>query len=222
MKEHVLANEQSKLFSSSPKVSNAQEQAALPEFLFSYVNGKSTNCKPVNMRCGISLKHISFSLVFLEDSIRLQSGIALFWVLCVAFSCLIRNGKCDSGLASTNMSQMHSDEFAVDDCLQIGRQKEDFINPGAFKPISRRQNWQHYDWYKITLISYLLCLLRASYVLVPHSRSWKVGFNNLQKPPPQFSVKWERQQCSASEGGQKDETKDYGHYNNPSRRDESV
>lgn len=77
MKEHVLAIEQSKLFSSSPKVSNAQEQAALPEFLFSYVNGKYTNCKPVSMRCGISLKHISFSLVFLEDSIRLQSGIAL-------------------------------------------------------------------------------------------------------------------------------------------------
>lgn len=168
--------------------------------------------------------HCPFFLGFLEDSIRLQSGITLTWVLCFAFSCLIRNGKYDSGLASAaNTSQMHSYECAVHDCLQIGRQKEDFINPGAFKPISRRQNWQHYDWYKIILISYLLWLLRASCVLIPHSRSWKVRFNSLQKPPPQFSVKWERQQCSASEWGQKDECiKDYGDYNNPSRRDKST
>lgn len=60
-------------------------------------------------------------------------------------------------------------------------------------------------------------------VFIPHSRNWKVRFNNLQKAPPQFYIKWEWHQCSASERKQKDECiKDYGCYNNPSRRDESI
>lgn len=145
--------------------------------------------------------HCPFSLGFFEDSIRLQSGITLTWVLCVAFSCLIRNGKYDSGLASAaNKAHMHSYEFAVDDCLQFGRQKEDFINPGAFKPISRRQNWQHYDWYKIILIFHISSACLEPRVLIPHSRSWKVRFSNLQKLPPQFSVKWERQHALHQNG----------------------